>query len=287
MNHRRDSVTVHGATISYVDQGCGPPLVLLHGAPTTSYVYRHVITHLDTSFRCLAPDFPGWGDSPPLKGIEPTLPVLADVTEGFIRALGLEEVTLAVMDTAGSSGVRVVERAPELFAGLVLADTFVFPADDYPAVRRMLTLATSRPFAALNRRLNLLPRLVSRFGGRHRRLPRDERLAYDRAFDTAERRDRVLVPLRDLRNNSAFLNAVADGLSGIGLPALLLFGEHDPVRRVGVQRRLAEILNDATDVVIPGEAHFPHEGDPESVAGAILGWATERGIVPEPAEAAT
>ncbi len=279
MHHRYHRVDIDGTTIRYIDEGSGPPLVLLHGAPTTSYVYRHVIAHLRSSFRCLAPDFPGWGSSPAIEGVEPTLPFLADVAEGFVRALGLEGVTMAVMDTAGSSGVRVVQRSPELFVGLVIADTFVFPVDDYPAVRRMLTLVTSRPFAAANRRFNLLPRLVSRFGGRGRRLSLDERLEYDRHFNTAERRDRVLTPLRDLRHNTTFLTTVADGLTAMGLPVLLICGEHDPVRRVGVQSRLAATLDAATEVVIPGEAHFPHEGDPESVAGAILGWATHHGIV--------
>ena len=279
MNHRRDRIDVDGQTITYTDEGSGPPLVLLHGAPTTSYVYRHVVSHLRHSFRCLAPDFPGWGDSPPLARGAPTLPVLADVAEGFIRSLELSNVTMAVMDTAGSSGVSVVQRAPGLFAGLVIADTFVFPSTDYPAVRRMLGVATSRPFAAANRRFNLLPRLVSRFGGRNRRLTSEERRAYDRAFASREARDRVLVPLRDLRDNSGFLTEVTDGLPGMALPVLLLCGEHDPVRRAGVQRRLAEVLPNATEVVIPGEAHFPHEGDPESVAGAILGWAANSGIV--------
>ena len=88
-----------------------------------------------------------------------------------------------------------------------------------------------------------------------------------------------MVPLRDLRHNEGFLSDVAAGLPDIHLPVLLLCGEHDPVRTVGVQRRLAQVLPNPTEVVIPGEAHFPHEGDPESVAGAILGWAENTGIV--------
>lgn len=282
MDGRRNRADVDGVGIAYTDSGSGPPLLLLHGAPTTSFVYRHVISRLRRNFRCLAPDFPGWGDSPPLERGEPTLPALADVVEGFIRTLGLTDVTMAVMDTAGAPGVRVAQRAPELFRALVIADTFVFPATEYPAVRRMLGIATSRPFAAANRRFNLLPRLVARFGGRGRRLTSQERRAYDAAFATRERRDRVLVPLRELRDNEHFMRSVADGLPLMQMPALLLFGEHDPVRRVGVQRRLAETLRHSTEVVIPGEAHFPHEGDPESVAGAIVEWAGDLGIVGSP-----
>ena len=279
MRHRRRTIDLDGATISYTDTGSGPPLVLLHGAPTTSFVYRHVIEHLRGSFRCIAPDFPGWGDSPPLRGREPTLPALADVAERFVEALGLEDTVLAVMDTAGAPGMRVVQRRPEQFAGLVLAGTFVFPVGEYPLVRRMLSLATGRLFAAANRRFNLLPRIVARFGGRGRKLTPEECLAYDHAFPSWESRDRVLIPLRDLRDNSAFVGTVARELSGVALPALLLFGENDPVRRVGVQDRLAAMLSNATSVVIPDEAHFPQEGDPESVAGAILGWAAGAGIL--------
>jgi haloalkane dehalogenase len=279
MDFLRQEVSIHGTSIAYTDEGSGPTILLLHGAPTTSYVYRHVITHLRHSFRCIAPDFPGWGDSTPLTDRKPTLPVLADVTTEFVKALDLEEVTMCVMDTAGAPGIRTVQHIPDRFSGLVIADTFVFPAREYPAVRGMLGLVTSRPFASANRRFNLLPRIVSRFGGRGRRLTFEERNAYHRAFPTQQHRDRVLVPLRDLRDNHQFLQTVASGLPGMQLPVLLLFGQHDPVRRVGVQRRLAETLPNATEVVIPGEAHFPHEGDPESVAGAILGWAANTEIL--------
>jgi haloalkane dehalogenase len=287
MTHRRDTLELGDTTITYTDEGRGPPLVLLHGAPTTSYVYRHVISHLRAGFRCLAPDFPGWGDSSALGSVEPTLPVLSDVAEAFIRALGLAGVTLAVMDTAGPSGLHVVQRSPELFRGVVIADTFVFPSSEYPTVRRMLGLATSRPFAALNRRLNVLPRLVARFGGRGRRLSPEERSAYHRAFPDRERRDRILVPLRDLQDNHTFLASIAAALPRITLPVLLICGEHDPVRRAGVHDRLADTLPDVTSFVVTGVAHFPHEGDPEAVAGAILGWALQKDIVSLTAEAAT
>lgn len=269
---------VDGWTIACTDAGDGPPLVLLHGAPTTSYVYRHVITELGDHFRCIAPDLPGWGDSPAPDGFEPRLPVVADQIQCFVRALDAGPVILAVMDTAGAPGVRVVQRAPGLFRGLIVADTFVYPASEYPGVRRMLGLATSRPFAALNRRFNLLPRLVRRFGGRGRSLTAAEKSAYDRDFPDAASRDRIVAALRDLRENDAFMQPLRDAIPEIDLPVLLLYGEHDPMRKVGVQDRLERELPNATSVVIPGEAHFPHEGDPEGLARAVLGWAWREGI---------
>ena len=62
-SHPRKRVSVDGTEISYVDTGDGPPVVFLHGNPTSSYLWRNIIPHLSNSARCLAPDLVGMGDS--------------------------------------------------------------------------------------------------------------------------------------------------------------------------------------------------------------------------------
>lgn len=278
MNLRRRSTEVDGREVRYIDEGAGPPLLLLHGAPTTSFVYRHIVSGLRRHFRCIAPDFPGWGGSPLPEGVRPDLPYLAKFTERFVSTLGLQGVVLGVMDTAGAPGVRVVQRNPRVFCGLIVADAFLYPASEYPVVRRMLGFVTSRPFAMLNRRFNLLPWLVSRFGGRGRSLTIDEKAAYARAFPGPASRDRILQTLGDLRENETFMRAVRDELPRLTLPVLLIYGEHDPMRRIGVQDRLMDELPRATRFIVPGEAHFPHEGDPATFVDAVSEWARATGI---------
>ncbi|MEZ4415946.1 MAG: alpha/beta fold hydrolase [Gemmatimonadota bacterium] len=284
MHEPSHTVRAAGHTIRYVDCGSGPPLVLLHGAPTTSYVYRHVISLLSSDFRCLAPDLPGWGKSVAVRGFTPTLPALAEAADAFIAALDLEGVTLAVMDTAGSVGFHLVQEYPVRFRGLIAADTIVFPTREHPRIHTMLRLVTTPPFRWVNRRFRLLPRVVARFGGRRRRSGPEERARYLQDFATDAHLDRIMVTFRDLNRNDAFLSGVRDGLSAMDLPVLVVAGEKDPVHQAGALRRLAECLPDSTFVEVPGEAHFPHEGDPETVAGAILGWAREVGIL-QPVEA--
>ena len=273
------SVRAAGHTIRYTDCGSGPPLVLLHGAPTTSYVYRHVITQLRHDFRCIAPDFPGWGRSVAAPGFVPTLPALAGAARAFLDALDLEGVTLAVMDTAGSVGFHLVQADPGRFRGLIAADTIVFPTREHPRIHYMLKLVTTAPLRWVNRRFRLLPAAVIHFGGRRRRPGAEERSRYAQDFATDAHLDRIMVTFRDLHANHAFLADIAAGLPHMDLPVLVIAGEKDPVHRSGALTRLARRLPNATFVEVPGEAHFPHEGDPETVAGAVLGWAVEAGIL--------
>lgn len=272
------SIQVGPATIHYVERGSGRPLVLLHGAPTTSYVYRHVVEHLAPHFRCIAPDFPGWGASPPEPGRPPTLRALGRTTAAFLDALDLRGAIIAVMDTAGSPGVWAARARPGRVAGLVAADTLVFPTRAYPRIHRMLGVVTLRPVRALHRRTGFLPALVARFGGRGRTTTTADRRRYGTDFRDPARRDRVMDLLRDLRQDQDFLGEVAGALPSLAIPVLVVAGAADPVHRAGAMDALARAVPHPTVVEIPGESHFPHEGDPDTLAGAVLGWARAVGL---------
>jgi haloalkane dehalogenase len=127
----------------YVDEGPrdGTVVLLLHGQPTWSYLYRHVIKHLvDAGLRAIAPDNIGFGRSDKLT--DPTDYTFARHVQwlhSFVTALELRNVVLVVQDWGGPIGLSVLARDPDRFAGVVAANTILHTAD--PALADTLTWA--------------------------------------------------------------------------------------------------------------------------------------------------
>jgi len=142
-------------------------------------------------------------------------------------------------------------------------------------VRSMLRLvSTSRVLRALNRRLNLLPRLVSTIAPVRRRLPAEVRRAYRALFPTPESRDRILDLFRALAYGDDFLELTEQGIrTHLGSrPALLMYGQFDPVRLLGFMKRFEALFPDHRSWVVPWEGHFPHEGSPRRMIVEIDAW---------------
>src|SRR5215204_6168565 len=119
-----------GAHVHYVDEGDGPPLLMLHGNPTWSFLYRELIGGLRDRFRCVAVDFPGFGLSSPPPGYGFTPAEHADVLDELVVRLDLSGATLMVQDWGGPIGLAVATRRPERFAAFVVANTWAWPKSD-------------------------------------------------------------------------------------------------------------------------------------------------------------
>ncbi|MFK8047826.1 MAG: haloalkane dehalogenase [Halioglobus sp.] len=120
-----------GYRIHYVDEGPrdGPVVLLMHGQPSWSYLYRHMIPLLaDAGFRVIAPDNVGFGKSDkPLNTSDHTYQMHIDVMSNFVDELALEDVTFFGQDWGGLIGLRVVAERPSRFSRIMLSNT-VLPA---------------------------------------------------------------------------------------------------------------------------------------------------------------
>jgi haloalkane dehalogenase len=101
---------VRGANVHYIDEGDGPVFLALHGNPTWSFLYRHIVRGLADRFRCVALDYPGFGLSTAPAGYRYTIAEHARVVDGFVEQLALREVTLMVQDWGGPIGFWVATR---------------------------------------------------------------------------------------------------------------------------------------------------------------------------------
>ncbi len=113
------------------------PVLCLHGWPQSSYMWRHLLPALASAgHRALAPDLPGFGDSPP----DPpgTFERHVEAVERFRRQVGLERVVLAVHDTGGLIGLRWACDHPDAVCGLIVSNTGFFPDIEWAEIAKTM-----------------------------------------------------------------------------------------------------------------------------------------------------
>ena len=115
--YERHRIAFLETEISYVDTGAGEPVVFLHGNPTSSYLWRNVIPHVEGLGRCLAPDLVGMGDSGAAPDGSYRFVDHARYLDAWFEALGLTNVTLVVHDWGSALGFYWTYRHPERVRG--------------------------------------------------------------------------------------------------------------------------------------------------------------------------
>jgi pimeloyl-ACP methyl ester carboxylesterase len=118
------TISVDGIDIAYREAGPAnaPTILLLHGFPTSSHMFRNLVASLSDRFHLVAPDYPGFGNSaqPGMDEFEYTFDNLANVMEGFVDKLGLQRYSLYVMDYGAPIGFRLAVRNPERVESLIV-----------------------------------------------------------------------------------------------------------------------------------------------------------------------
>lgn len=266
-------LAVDGHDVHYVDEGDGPPLLLLHGNPTWSFLYRNVIARLRRRFRCVAPDYPGFGLSRAAAGYDFLPASHARVVEAFVHALDLSGFAVMVQDWGGPIGLRLAARRAEAVRGLVIGNTWAWPIQGDPHFERFSRLMGGAVGRFAIRRLNAFVNVMIPVGVRRGRLPRRVMAAYRRPFPTADARLPTHVFPREIRGSGAFLAEVEAGLAALaGKPALVLWGDRDVAFRDRERERFEREFPHHRTVVLAGAGHFIQEDAPAQIAGAVESW---------------
>jgi pimeloyl-ACP methyl ester carboxylesterase len=118
------TVSIDGLDIFYREAGSrsNPTILLLHGFPTSSHMFRNLMSALADRFHLVAPDYPGYGNSsmPTVSEFEYTFDHLAEITEKFITAIDLKKYSLYVMDYGAPIGYRIAAKYPERVEALIV-----------------------------------------------------------------------------------------------------------------------------------------------------------------------
>ena len=259
--------TAHGR-MHYVDEGEGPPVVLVHGTPTWSFLWRGLIRRLSQTHRVVAPDHLGFGlsDKPPGAPYRPE--DHAARLAALIDGLGLRDVALVVHDFGGPIGLSYAVEAPENVRALVLYNTWLWSRAEDPATARASRLLGGRLGRLLYTRLNLSPRVLlpALYGDRSALTPEVHR-HYLRPFPDAASRHAPAVLARELIASGDWYDELWDRRRALAdKPALLVWGGRDRAFGDPDLQRFQEALPTSETVAYPEAGHFVQEEEPGSAA---------------------
>jgi haloalkane dehalogenase len=269
--------------MAYVERGAGDPIVFLHGNPTSSYLWRNVIPHLEDQGRCIAPDLIGMGDSDKLDDPGPGSYRFVEhrrYLDALLEALGVREsVTLVVHDWGSALGFDWANRHRERVLGLAYMEAIVRPLawDDWPkAVTPLFQAFRSPAGEALVLEQNAFVEQVLP-GAVLRRLSEAEMAVYRRPFARAgeDRRPTLTWPREipidgEPADVTAIVESYAAWLRESPVPKLFLNAEPGAILR-GRPREFCRSWPNQREVAVPG-IHFVQEDSPDAIGGAVAAW---------------
>jgi pimeloyl-ACP methyl ester carboxylesterase len=251
------------------DEPSGDPVLLLHGFPSSSYMWRHLMPALaNAGRRAIAPDLPGYGDSP--ADLPGTWERQVEAVERFRVALGLDRADLVLHDWGGLIGLRWACDNPGVASAIVVANTGFFPDGRWHGMANMLRTEGEGEKLVSELDRTGMTRMLRAVGRGFGDQAIDE---YFKAFTTEEGRQGIL----DLYRSGDFekLEPYEGKLGALGVPLLALWGEDDVFAPPAGAYRLGKEVPGAKVVVIEDAGHFVFEDDPQRCAEAVVAFLAE------------
>jgi haloalkane dehalogenase len=277
-HYTRKRVAVLDSEMAYIDTGEGDPIVFLHGNPTSSYLWRNVIPHLESLGRCLAPDLIGMGQSGNAPGNSYRFVDHARYLDAWFDAVGItENATLVVHDWGSALGFHWAFRNQEKVQGIAYMEAIVHPVtwDDWPdAARKIFQAMRSSGGEEMILEKNvfverILPASVLRG------LTEEEMAVYRAPYlETGESRRPTLTWPREIPMEGEPADVVdIVGASGRWLtsndspPKLFINAEPGSIL-VGKQREFCRTWPNQSEITVKG-SHFIQEDSPGEIGQAV------------------
>ena len=261
-----------GLRLAHRDEGDGPPVVMFHGEPTWSFLWRKVMPPvLEAGHRCIVPDLPGFGasDKPTDLGWYSYDRHVAAMA-ALLEELDVRGATAVVHDWGGPIGLRLAVEHPDRIDRLVIMDTGLFTgrqrmSDAWMAFRDFVERTEDLPVGMLVRRAC-------------HRDPGDEvAAAYEAPFPSqaskaGTRAFPLMLPLSPDAPGAAAGQRVLEALAADRRPTLMLWAEHDPVLTLETAERFAAAIGREPPRVVPEASHFLQEDQGPEIGRLIAEW---------------
>lgn len=261
-------VRVEGLRLHYLGGGSGEPVLLLHGWPTSSFLWRNIIGKMAEKNRVIAMDLPGFGRSDKPLDASYSFRFYARILDGFLDALGVDATGLAVHDLGGPVGLYWACRNPDRVQRLAFLNTLVYPRLSWAVVLFIAACRTPglRTYISSPRGL----RAAMRFGVSDPRcLTEDAIRGVQAPFETRDARRALLKAGYGLHPNG--LKEIAERLPSFTIPVRIIYGERDRILPdvAKTMRQVARDLPQAEVTALPDCGHFLQEERPEEIASML------------------
>jgi len=267
-------VDIADTRMHYVDEGGGDETVLcLHGEPTWSYLYRHMIAPLAEHYRVVAPDMVGFGKSDKYAAQEDySFHMHYDKLVGLIKALDLRNITLVCQDWGGLLGLTTAANHEERFARLVILNTFLPTGEEKISDAFLHWRAFSQKVGTRMQVGRLVAQTITNY-----ELPVEIIAAYDAPFpdDSYKVGAAVfpsLVPISPDMPGVKEIKAAREVLSRWRKPVQVMFSDGDPILGGAANffRRLIPTAADQPEITIQGAGHFLQEEKGAEIAAEVI-----------------
>lgn len=264
-------IELDAGRMHYVEEGVGAPLMLIHGTPTWSFLYRRLIKDLSKHYRVIAPDHLGFGlsDKPANWSYLP-----ADHARNLgtlIETLGLKNVVLAVHDFGGPIGLSYAVEHADNVAGLVLFNTWMWSLKDKPDAVRAGKLLGGAIGKFLYEQFNFSPRvLLKMLMVDKSKLTEEIHRHYLRVFPTRQDRRSTWVLARELIGSSDWYESLWQRRDRIRRkPALLLWGMKDKAFQADALEKWKNLFENKRVVEFADAGHFVQEEEADKIGPIV------------------
>lgn len=249
----------------------GPPIVFVHGTPTWSFEWRHLVKDLRGEYRCLALNHLGFGLSDKPVGADFRPEAHARRFTEWVRHLGLTDITLVVHDFGGPIALAYALQHPENVRAIVVLNSWLWnPRDDthFIGAAKLLANPVGR---FLYERLNVSARAIlpAAYGDKRKLTPAIHR-QYLAPFARPTDRASTFALLRSLLDSGDWFGGLWEQREILKTkPLLFLWGDRDPTFGIPTLTRWRKAFSEAETHVLPGAGHWPHEEEPEQVSALL------------------
>lgn len=268
-------VEVGRAKIAYIGEGNGSPIIFIHGYPTSSFLWRKVISLLSSDYRCYVPDLLGLGDTEVSLEEDYSMPFQAEMIKGFMDALKIDTATIVAHNQGGACGEIFAARYPDRVDSLILTNCVAYDNWPVPRVKLRMRLAKFSITAWVSESYWLMKLFYrSKFGLKLS--------VYDGSCITAEVIAEYLRPIYTSRERKRrfrrfllsgdcrYTMEIADELRRFDKPTMIVWASEDRFLPVSWGKRLYdEIQGSRRFEIIPFAGHLLPEEKPEELAGLI------------------
>lgn len=273
-------VDVGGYQMHYVDEGMGPPVLMVHGNPTWSFYYRHLVNALSGHHRAIAIDHIGCGLSEKPAELPYTLDLRIEHLVNFVRQLDLRDISLLVHDWGGAIGLGAALEDLDRYRNFVIFNTGAFPPPFFP--KRIRVCQTPLLGKIALQHFNLFAKSAIKMAtGQSGGLPKEVSDGLLAPYDTWANRRAIYefvtdIPTRPSQRTWQRLEEIEAGLARLkSHPVKLVWGMKDWCFRPECLRKFQELIPHATVCELQNAGHYIVEDERETVIEEVMSFLPE------------